>query len=155
IDQEDSAAAFVGEELGALFEQAGLRGGDLAGRGVGGGGNGVGGGGEEGRGFVGLFGGGVFAGGGGFGGVGGGGGIALDEFAVSEEACAEAAGEGGFADAFGAGEEEGLREAVLREHLLEGLGDVRVAPEVFKHKCSRSARRRARWRRFPGGRRRL
>ena len=45
--------------------------------------------------------------------------VLFDLLRVAQQARAQAAGQGGFADALGAGEEQGLRQAVLRDHLLE------------------------------------
>ena len=51
-----------------------------------------------------------------------------------------------------AGEQQRLRQAVLRDHLLQRLGDCAIAPEVLKHGRSQCPRLRARCRRCRRGR---
>ena len=57
----------------------------------------------------------------------------FDLLGVAQQARAQAAGQRGLPHALGTGEEQGLREALLRDHPLQRVRDVRVAPEVVKH----------------------
>ena len=119
IDQEDAAAALVGQVLGALFEQAGLLDGDLAQRAVGREGDEIGVGGEQQRVLVALVGGPFLARGDGLEVVRQAEVVLFDPLGVAQQARAQAARERGLAHALGAGEEQGLREAVVRDHLFE------------------------------------
>ena len=134
IDQEDAPAALVGQVLGAVFEQAGLLDGDLAQRAVGREGDEIGVGGEQQRVLVALVGGPFLAGGDGLQVVRQAQVVLFDLLGVAQQARAQAAGQRGLPHALGTGEEQGLREALVRDHPLQRAGDVRVAPEVVKHR---------------------
>ena len=121
VDQEDAPAAFVRQELRALLEQPRLRDGDLAQRAVGREGDEIRVRGEQQRVFVALVRGPLFAGGDGFQVVRQAEIVLLDLFGVPEQPRAQPPRQRGFADAFRPGEQQGLRQAFLRQHLLERL----------------------------------
>ena len=125
-------APWCGRNWRALLEQAGLLDGDLAQRAIRREGDEIGMGGEEQRIVVALIGGPFLARGHGFEVVRKAEIVALDEVGAAQQAGAEPAREGGLAHAFGTGEQEGLRQAVLRQHLLERLDGARIAPEVIE-----------------------
>jgi hypothetical protein len=122
VDQENAAAAMMRQERRALFDEARLLDGDLAQRAIGREGDEIGMGGKQQRIVVALVGGHfsrsatisrlcfeaeI---------------VLLDLFGMArQQARAQPAGERGFADALRSGEEQRLRQPVLRDHLLERL----------------------------------
>ena len=72
--------------------------------------------------------------------------------AMPQQARRHAPRQGRLAHAFGPGEEQRLRQALLRDHLLQRFGDRGVAPEILKHGRSRCSRLRVRFRRCRRGR---
>lgn len=133
IDEEDTVAALERVKLSAFLESAHLLDGDLAERAFGAECDEVGVRLEEEGIVVAFIGGHFFAFGDGVEVVGKAEVILLDGFGVSEEAGGETTREGGFADAFGAGEEDGLGDTGAGDHLLEDLGGGAIAVEVVKH----------------------
>ncbi len=145
VDQEDAPAAMMRQELRALLEESRLRDGDLAQRTIGRERHEIGMGGKEQRIVIALLRGPLLALADDGKVVGKAQVVLLDFFGVPQQARAQPAGQGGFAGALGSGEEQRLRQPVLRDHLFEGVGDMPVAPEILKHTGSRSPTQPVRW----------
>src|ERR1051325_5514385 len=78
--------------------------------------------------------------------------VVLDLIPMAEKMCTEPSGQCRLAHAFRTREQQRLRQAILRQHLLDRLRDVGVAPKLFKYMHSRSPTHRALWRRSPAAR---
>jgi hypothetical protein len=129
IDQEHPPAAMVGEKRRALLEQPRLRNRDLAQRTVRRERHEIGVGREQQGIFVALLGGQLLASRQGFEILREAEVVLLDLRGAAKQPGAQPARQRGLADALRTGEQQGLGQPLLREHLLQRLRDVGVAPE--------------------------
>ena len=58
--------------------------------------------------------------------------ILLDFAGVTDHGRRKSPRQGGFADSFGAVQQNGLRNALLLRHREQGLGDLRITVEMFE-----------------------
>src|SRR5882724_2768496 len=60
--------------------------------------------------------------------------VLLDFGGIAKQQRRKTPGERGLAHALGTRKQQGLRDALLRRHTFERARDLRMAPEILKHK---------------------